>query len=186
MSDLGLRQMERRYVAGDVSVLATLNAARRRHDLPIIRTRIIHYLDAGHHHLIGRDGWLDARSWNYFWSSCGMANLGPRSTMNTRKKMLCHYTPDKEQVTCKTCLKCLRSPNFTEGAPALHLSVAVPGGTTRTQCGGKYGQSTEIANEVGCSVCMVATRGKQPRAHYDGLNARSRRRKRRRVMSLDL
>jgi hypothetical protein len=181
MADRDWRALERVYLRGEAEALPALNVALRRAGLPIRRDRIIHYLSTDFHHTLGDDGWIDARAGGHAWSSCGMANLGPRSREDRRKDKPCPYTPSKVVVTCKTCLRCLRSPKFEEGKPALHLLIKLPDGTERTRCGGKFGRSTEVVVDIGCTGCVRLISGKA-RAHGHGLNARGRRRLRRQTM----
>jgi len=183
MADYDWRNLERLYYAGDVSILPRLNAARKRVGLPQIRLRIIHYLKADYAHAVGNDGWLDARVLPYgAWSICGSISISPQSREDRRKKRLCPYTLDKDQVTCKTCLRCLRSPKFREGKPALHRLMRLPSGHTRTRCGGKYGRSTEEPSEVGCHGCKLIVSGKPRTRGGHHMNARGRRRLRRQKM----
>lgn len=181
MADRDWRSLERRYLAGERSLLPALNVARRRVGLTLIRERIVHYLKADFHHAVGNDGWLDPASesrWVY--SICGSLRLYARS-LHTKKK-LCPYTPDKTLVTCKTCLRCLSSLKFREGKPRFHMLVRDLSGNTRTQCGGKRGRSTEDPKEVGCHGCVLVLSGKRRTRGGHGMNARGRRRLRRQSM----
>jgi hypothetical protein len=178
MTDLRMRQLEREALYDD-DALAQLNRARRRIGLEAFRRNIVHYLKTGYHHRLSPNGEIDPRvEQSPVHSACGATELWPRR--NYERKRLCHYTPDKDKVTCKTCLRCLSSPNFHEGKPALHMSLKTVDGLRRI-CGARHGISTEIFEEVGCFGCLRMLRG-EPRAPGHVLNARGRRRLRRQGM----
>lgn len=180
MADRGMRDLERRYSVGDVSVLPALNAARRRMGLSIIRTKVVHYIKADYHHRIGKNGKIDARVDNrtYVYAACGSTQVWPRVGYGTKE---IHFTPDKAMVTCKTCLRCLKSPRFSEGRPALHWALKSETGL-RNICGGLHGPSTDDPDSVGCGGCLRLITGKPRTLKGHSLNARGRRRLRRQTM----
>ena len=177
MADRDWRILDRRLQAGDVSVLPALNAARRRCGLEPIRFQIVHYLKRDEHHRLDGHNRIDVRvDRSPIWSACGGVELWPRGYTGFKRKV--HFTPSREAVTCKKCLRSLGSPNFREGPPKLHLLLKHDDGREHHLCGGRYGGSTEVVEEVGCRGCMTRLTGRaQNRGHE--LNARGRRRLRR-------
>ena len=146
MADRDWRVLERQFQGGDTTVLPRLNAARTRAGLPIIRVRVVHYLKAEQQHRLKPDGDIDPRVGDWpVYSACGGAQLFPR--WNQRK---IYYTHIRERVTCKTCLRCMASPRFTQGVPKLHLLLKHDDGRQHHLCGGRFGGSSQVLEEVGC------------------------------------
>jgi hypothetical protein len=179
MADRDLRSLERLYNGGDRSVIPALNGVRRRLGLSIIREKIVHYLKTDHHHRLDNDGKIDPRvdRWPVY-GVCGQVELWPRH--NLRKSI--HYTHLREGVTCKTCLRCLASPKFVEGAPRLHYAQETPPGIVWNTCGGTVGRSTTVLEDVGCRGCLRRLEGADQVPLGNTLNARGRRRLRRQQM----
>lgn len=180
MSDRRMRELERLYAAGDVSILPALNAARQRNGLPTIRTKVVHYVKANGHHRLNREGVFDPRvDRSRVYSACGMAEVWPRQYYSPSKRI--HYTPNKDEVTCKVCLKCINSPKFYEGEPALHwLQERING--PRNLCGAQWGRSTDDPDLVRCGGCVRLITGQNCARNGHKLNARGRRRLRRQQM----
>lgn len=182
MSDHRMRELERAYRAGDASALKPLNAARRRQGLPMLRDKIVHCLKADFHHRLNQKGLITPRPGKRgAWSACGQAQL-----FGSYNRSKAHYTHIKEDVTCKTCLRCIASPNFTEGPVKSHLrgtALSDPQANeirgNNAVCGGYFGEVTDALREVTCDRCIRLATGK-PRTGWNKPNARGRRRMRRR------
>lgn len=180
MSDERMRNLERQFLAGEVTVLPALNAARQRAGLPIFRVKVVHYIKADYHHRIGKNGNIDARVDNrtYIYAACGSTQVWPRTGYGMKPV---HFTPDKAQVTCKTCRRVLQSAKFSEGRPALHWALKSETGL-RNICGCLHGPSTDDPDSVGCGGCLRLITGKPRTLKGHSLNARGRRRLRRQTM----
>ena len=181
MADRDWRNLERAFLGGDTTVLPALNAARVRSGLPIFRLEIIHYLKTDYHHRLRGDGSIDPRvDQGRILSACGACELWPRAYYERKRTV--RYTPDKRQVTCKSCLKVMGGLRFKEGPLRLHLLLKHEDGKVWTMCGGKFGQSTEVIDQVQCEGCLRKLTGKSRTVGGHELNARGRRRLRRQTM----
>ena len=180
MSDRDWRELERRFNAGEHELLPRLNAALQRAGMPIRRINVVHYVRVEDQHRLLPDGAFDhdARWAHSAFAQCGGTMLHPRP----RGYRQVHWTSEIYEVTCKSCLRSLNSPNYKPGKPLLHLLIRHADGREHHLCRGRGGASTENIEEVGCYACIGLKEGKHRTKGGHPLNARGRRRLRRRRM----
>jgi hypothetical protein len=186
--DRGLRDLERAWRTNpdDQATLVAFNRARQRSGLEPIRTKVVHYVTADVHHRLGVDGKFNPR---YGKESvrplCNTSEVWPRTYYPMGEKGS-FYASDKEQVTCKTCTRILRRPDYKEPSPRKHFSVQPPNADPFVLCGARGVPTVATQADVTCRTCAAKlSKGSLSRRSF-GDNARARRRARRAAAQMSL
>jgi hypothetical protein len=180
MADNELQRLEREYKANGVSVLPALNRARRRVGLPVLREKTIHYVTADVHYRIDTDGKFNPRfGHSSVYALCKSTEVWPRQHQSKHSKV--YYTAKHDEVTCKTCDKMIKNPDFREKPAPTHMRVAPEDRSPYTLCGAAMSLLTSLnKTEISCPTCKSKFSARPDRA-VRPRNARDRRRERRKA-----
>lgn len=179
--DRNLRDLERAYASyPSPETRDALHRARMRAGLPMLeRDRVIHYVPIGNQHRLMPNGMFDPSTTGVVISLCNGAELYPRRWREQKRRQP-NWADDKIKVTCKNCLKMLLNPAFKEGQPVMHFLCRADHRADWTLCGTpKIVFSTTDRQFVTCPKCFGMLRRVPDHGTAPGLNARARRRLRR-------